>query len=204
MSTTDFNTNFVIHDLILNRKSIRAFAPKPVEHDKLMRLLEAARWAPSASNEQPWRFVVISKDNADLFDAVVRIFVPFYLDWARSAAVLIVAIGRMAWESDGAANPFWEYDLGQCVAYLTIAAEADGLVSGQIGAFNPDRVRQVLEVPAGYKPLTIIALGYPQEPSTNTNEEAKQEGSARTRKSLDEIVFEGRWGISQPAQRREI
>ena len=203
MSTTDNNTNLVIHDLILNRKSSRAFAPQPVEHDKLTRLLEAARWAPSASNEQPWRFVVISKDNADLFDAVVRIFVPFYLDWARSAAVLIVAIGRIAWESDGAANPFWEYDLGQCVAYLTIAAESEGLVSGQIGAFNPDRVRQVLEVPAGYKPLTIVALGYPQEQRKDAGEVAKLEEPARTRKSLDEIVFEGRWGCLRPAQRRE-
>ena len=114
------NPNIAIHELIRNRRSYRTFAPKLVEHDKLVRLLEAARWSPSARNDQPWRFIVVTREDVALFDDVAGTFAAFNLVWAKNAAVFIVAVRRPTWESDGLPNPYSDYDLGQAVAYLTV------------------------------------------------------------------------------------
>jgi len=190
------NTDIAIHDLIRNRRSYRTFAPKPVDHDKLVRLLEAARWSPSARNDQPWRFIVVTREDAALFDDVAGSFAAFNLVWARSAAVFIVAARRQTWEADGLPNPYSDYDLGQAVAYLTVQAESEGLVSRQIGAFNHERVAEILEVPGNYKPLTIVALGYPGESSSLPEDYRQLEDAPRTRKPFGEIAHEGVWGKS--------
>lgn len=183
-----------VRDLLRNRRSHRAFSSKPIEHDKLMRLFEAARWAPSARNEQPWRFVLVSKANSRLFDDIIKTFPPFNFFWAKNAAALIVAIEHRNYEVDGSQNPFSAYDLGESVAYLTVQAEAEGLVSRQIGAFNSERVRDLLEAPGDYHPTTVLAVGYPGEASSLPDEYRSQETAPRRRKSLEEIVFEDNWG----------
>jgi nitroreductase len=193
METTN-NPEIAIHDLIRNRRSHRAFAAKPVDRDKLVRLLEAARWTPSARNDQPWRFVVVPNTNTVHFEGILEGFQRFNSCWAKNAAVFIVAIGRTAWEAGGETNPFSAYDLGQAVAYLTLQAEAEGLVSRQIGAFNSDPIRKVLEVPNGYSLLTVVAMGYPGEVDSLPAEYRSLETAPRTRKALGEIAFDGKWG----------
>ena len=182
---------------IHKRWSPRAFEGRDVPTGELMRLFEAARWAPSAYNEQPWRFLV-GRRGTTTHREIVSSLIPFNQLWAPHAPVLILGVAKTRFSHDDSENRYAFYDLGAATALLTVQAAALGLATHQMGAFDYDAVRSALRVPDDYLLGTVIALGYLGEPSTLANEWIiAQELAPRTRKPLSEIVLSA-WG--EPAR----
>jgi nitroreductase len=174
------------------RRSTRAFAKKPIPQDTLKRLFEAARWAPSSSNEQPWRFIfAINGDPA--FDYIAGTLMPINLDWARNAPVLILVCAALS-RTNGSPNRHAYYDAGQAVGHLTVQALSEGLIQRQMGGFDLDAARAAVALPEGYDPIAVIAIGYPGDPMSLSESARERENAPRIRRRLNEIVFEGAFG----------
>lgn len=194
-------TQVPIHDLIRRRWSPRAFQDLPVEPDKLLSLFEAARWAASASNEQPWAFLVATQEDAKSYEDMLGVLVDFNRGWASKAPVLILTLARTAFEKDGRPNRHAYYDLGQAAAHLALQATALGLTTHQMAGFNVEAARERFAVPAGWEPVSVIALGYPGDPESLTEILRQRETAPRKRKPLEAFVFSGAWGHPAPIAR---
>lgn len=184
-----------IHDLLRRRRSTRAFQTRPVEREKLQRLFEAARWAPSSSNEQPWRFIVATQDRPEEFSALLSTLGEGNRVWAQYAPVLVISVAKKL-KGDGRDNRHAFYDVGQAVTSLILQAVEEGLLARQLGGFSPDKAREALNIPEGYEAVSVIALGYPGDPASLPEEVLVKEKTPRTRKPLSEIVFGGAWDRS--------
>jgi nitroreductase len=191
-------TDFPVHDLIAERWSPRAFSDKPVAPDVLASLFEAARWAPSSSNEQPWAYLVATKDDPEDFAKLVSVLVPFNVTWAQHAPVLALAVAKLAFEKSGAPNRNALYDVGAASAYLTMEATSRGLFVHQMAGYDPGQARQVFEIPAGWEPIAAIAVGYPGDPESLPGPLRDREVAPRTRKPVSAFVMSGSWGKKQP------
>lgn len=186
-----------IHDLIRRRWSPRAFdATRDVARADLLRLFEAARWAPSSMNEQPWRFIVTDRRSTpDAFRALYGALTGRNPGWAGSAPVLALVAVRKTFEAFDAANESAWYDAGQAVALLLIQATSMDLSVRQMEGFDRERARQALAVPAPFEPAIVMAIGYAGEPDSLALEKHRvAETKPRSRKALGQIVFEGSWG----------
>ncbi|TAL12513.1 MAG: nitroreductase [Nitrospirae bacterium] len=192
------DTRHPIHDLLKRRWSPRAFSDRPVEPDTLRSLLEAARWAPSSSNEQPWNFLVATKDDQAEFSRLLSCLMEGNILWAQRAPVLMVSVARMSFEEGGEPNRHAYYDVGQAVADLSVQATALGLFVHQMAGFHPDKVRELYGVPKEFEPVAMIALGYPGDPESLPEKFRTREVAPRGRKPLAEFVFAGRWGKKSP------
>jgi nitroreductase len=175
------------------RWSARAFADREVSKEDLRRVFEAARWAASSNNEQPWRYLVGTRGtqtHRNIFESLVG----FNQHWAGKAPVLILGLARARFAKDDRPNLYAAYDLGAASAYLTLQATALGLNTHQMAGFDREKARALLEIPEGYEFGSVIALGYQDEPETLKNEElVKRETAPRHRKPLSEFVF-AEWG----------
>jgi nitroreductase len=191
-------TQVPIHELISRRWSPRAFSELPVEPDKLLSLFEAARWAASASNEQPWAFLVATREDAKNHDGMLSVLVDFNRSWADKAPVLILSLAHMRFEKNGRPNGHGLYDLGQAVASLSLQATALGLTTHQMAGFNVEAAREHFAVPEGWEPVSVIALGYQGDPDTLTEKLRQRETAQRQRKPLETFVFSGEWGHPFP------
>ncbi|MGH7236266.1 MAG: nitroreductase family protein, partial [Nitrospiraceae bacterium] len=127
---------YPIHDLLQKRWSPRAFSGRAVEADKLRILFEAARWAPSSFNEQPWSFIVATKDDQANFDRLLRCLLEGNRAWARHAPVLRLSVAKLRFEEDGEPNRHAFHDVGLAVENLVIQATALGLVVHQMAGFD--------------------------------------------------------------------
>jgi nitroreductase len=186
-----------ILDVIRHRWSPRAFARgRDVAEKDLRRLFEAARWAPSSRNEQPWRFVVTHRVRTpEAFAGLLGAATSKNQLWAAAAPVLVLVALRSNHEAIEVANPHAWYDAGQAVAFLTLQATAEGISVRQMQGFDPAIARQALEVPPPFEPAVIMAIGYAGDPETLTVAGHREaEIAPRSRRPLDEFVFEGRWG----------
>ncbi|MEO0560904.1 MAG: nitroreductase family protein [Chloroflexota bacterium] len=177
-------TIYPLIDPIENRYSPRDYDPtRPVEPAKLRSLFEAARWAPSSRNQQPWRFIVATKDDPAAYDKLFSILMEGNQRWAHTAPVLMLTMTER--ERDGRVNKNARHDLGQAVAYLTIQAESMGLSLRQMGGIYADKARDLYNVPAEYDVLNGIALGYKVSPGDLAAGNAKP----REREPLSAFVF---------------
>jgi nitroreductase len=190
-------TNFPVHDLIRHRWSPRAFSDKPVDREILASLFEAARWAPSSNNEQPWAYFVATKDNAEDFAKMVGVLVEFNADWAKNAPVLLLAVSRLKFPN-GNPNRNAFYDTGAATALLSVEATARGLAVHQMAGFDPAKAKQVFEIPEDCEPIAAIAIGFPGDPNSLSQKLQDRENAPRTRKPLTEFVMSGRWGHTSP------
>jgi len=174
---------------IHERWSARSFAAREVSAGALKKVFEAARWAPSSFNEQPWRYLVGRRGGGTwqkIFDALGD----FNKKWAHTAPVLILGTTRTHFSHNGAENRFAVYDLGAASSYLVLEAAVLGLTAHQMAGFDPEMARQALAIPGGYAIGAVIALGYQGEPAVLGDQNLiERETAARTRKPLDEIVF---------------
>jgi nitroreductase len=191
-------TEFPVHDLIRNRWSPRAFSDKPVPLDVLRSLFEAARWAASSYNEQPWTFLVATKDDPENFAKMLSVLVEFNAGWAKHAPVLALAVAELAFHGNGNLNRNAFYDVGAASAQLTFEANSRGLLVHQMAGYDGDKARQVFEIPAGWEPIAAIAIGYPGDPESLPQPLRDRELTPRTRKRLSEFVMTGRWGHTSP------
>jgi len=188
-------TKVPIHEPIGRRWSPRAFSERPVQPEKLLSLFEAARWASSSSNEQPWAFIVATNADPKNYEAMLGVLVDFNRGWARKAPVLILTLAHTQFDKDGHPNRHALYDLGQAAANLSLQATAIGLATHPMAGFNVEAARQRFAVPEGWEPVSVIALGYPGDPGSLDDTLRQRELAQRQRKPLSSFVFSGTWGV---------
>jgi nitroreductase len=179
--------------IIHQRWSARAFADRDVAATDLKRVFEAARWAASSNNEQPWRFVVGRRGTAT-HEKIFASLMGSNQGWAGKAPVLILGVAKTKFSHNESPNGYAVYDLGAASSYLTLQAAALGMTTHQMAGFDKEKARKLLEIPEEYAFGAVIALGYQGEPETLANETLiERETAARARKGLEEIVF-AEWG----------
>jgi nitroreductase len=188
--------DFIIHPLLSQRRSPRAFSSKMIEPKTLGRLLEAARWAPSSSNEQPWSFIVASKEKPEEFARMLGCLVEFNQSWAKEAPVLLLSVARLNSASSGKPNRHALHDVGQAIASLTVQAMAEGLFVHQMAGFDAEKARREFAIPEGYEPVAVAAIGYLGDANSLPEKLRERELAPRQRKPLKEFVYEGIWGQS--------
>jgi len=164
-----------LHPLISQRWSPRAFDSKLVEKDKLAQLFEAARWSSSCFNDQPWTFIVVTKDDTVNYQKLLDCLVPANVIWAQVAPVLGLVIAQKNFKHNGKPNAWAEYDAGQATATLVLQA-----------------------IPETARPVAAIAIGYAGETSNLPTELQERETAPRNRHPLSSFVFTGEWGSSAP------
>jgi len=182
-----------VNDLIRDRWSPRAFSEKLIAPDVLRTLFEAARWAPSSNNEQPWAFIVATRDDKENFVKLLSTLVEFNAGWARHAAVLGIAVSKLNFEK-GNPNRNAYYDTGAASVLLTIEAVHQGLVTHQMAGFDPQKAKQIFGIPEGWEPIAAMAIGYPGDPSSLPEKLRDRELAPRTRKAISDFVMTGHWG----------
>jgi len=190
-------TQFPIHELLKKRWSPRAFDDRLVEREKLRSLFEAARWAPSSNNEQPWRFLVATKDNTAEHDRLFTCLVEGNQRWAHRAPVLLLSVAKLEFE-DGSPNRHALHDTGMAVENLVIQAVALGLVAHQMAGFRIDQARADCQIPEGYEPVAMIAIGYPGDPALLSDRLRAREIQPRVRKTATEFVYSTTWEHPSP------
>ncbi len=183
-----------VHELIRERWSPRVFADRSIPAEEAKSLLEAAQWAPSSYNAQPWAFFVATRDEPEAFERLLSCLVPFNQSWAKSASMLVITAARATFEHNGKPNAHAWHDVGLAIAQLTIQAQSLGLGVHQMAGIDVGKTRETLVVPEGWDPVTGVAIGYPADLESLPEEVRAKELGARERKPLSEIVFGGRWG----------
>jgi len=186
-------TKYPIHDLLKRRWSPRAFSDRDVEPEKLQNLFEAARWAASSYNAQPWNFIYATRKEPDAYARVLSCFVEFNQGWAKNAPVIGVSVAKLNFD-DGRANRHAYHDVGQAAAYLAIEATAEGLQLHQMAGIIVDKARDVLGIPEGYDPVAGFTLGYPGDLHKLSDTLRERETGPRQRKEASTFVHDGMWG----------
>lgn len=184
---------------IAQRWSPYAYEPRPVERQKLMQCLEAARWAASSYNEQPWSLIVAERSDTAAFNKMLSVLVPGNQEWARNAGVLILTVVKRHFSRNNSPNRVCEHDIGLMAGNLVLQATALGLAAHQMAGVELSKARQVYQIPEGHDPLTAIALGYPAGPGSSVDLKlAERDATPRARKPLREFVFGDRFGATSP------
>ena len=189
-------TDHPVHDLIATRWSPYGFEDRAVSREDLLSLLEAARWAPSSYNEQPWAFIVATREDSQEFQRAVGCLVEGNQAWAQRAPVLLLCLISRNFTRNGKPNAAAEHDLGLAAASLTLEATARGLSVHQMIGIVADKIRSEYQVPEGYDPLTAIAIGYAAKLDDVPAELRDRDRERRGRKPLSEFVFGGKFGAA--------
>ncbi len=187
-------TDHPVHELISARWSPYAFADRPVSAADLASLFEAARWAPSSYNEQPWSFILATRDNAGEHGRLLSCLVEGNQVWAKNAPVLALGCTRLNFKRNGQPNAAAVHDLGLATANLMLEATARGLSVHAMIGIVPDRVRVVYQVPEGVQPLTALAIGYAGDPSVLPEHLRNRDDARRLREPMAALLFAGSWG----------
>jgi nitroreductase len=178
------------------RWSPRAFSERLVEPEKLASMFEAARWTASCYNEQPWSFIVATRDDAAEFARLLGCLIEGNQAWVARAPVLIVSVARLNFAQSGKPNRHAIYDVGQATAHLILQATAMGLFAHPMAGFHPDKVRELYGVPEGFEPVAAIAAGYPGDPAALSESLRQRELAPRVRRPQAEFVMRGRFRVS--------
>ena len=172
-----------IHELLRQRFSPRSFEKRSIPKETIRTLLEAARWAPSSFNEQPWRFVVATPEDPREFERLLACLVPENQVWAKDASVLILSIAKLHFSHNNTPNNHAFHDVGLGVTQLIVQASHFGLSVHQMAGFNSNTARSTYSIPEEFTPVTVIAVGYSNETQPNS----------RSRLSQNQIVFGKSW-----------
>ena len=187
-----------IHELVSHRWSPRAFDTRPVEPEKLRSLFEAARWASSSYNAQPWFYIVATKDEPETYNRILQSFIEFNQGWAKNAPVLAISVARLKFEHNGEPNRHAFHDVGSASANLALQATALGLQVHQMAGIIPEKARELFKIPEGYEAVAGMALGYPGDPESLSDQMKERELAPRQRKAVASFVFGGEWGKTSP------
>ena len=182
-----------VNPLMLNRWSPRAMSGEEISDEDLMRLFEAARWAPSSYNGQPWRFIY-AKRNTEYWDSLFNLMATSNKTWAKNAAVLVVIISRKNFEFNEQPSVTHQFDSGSAWENLALQAETQHLVTHGMQGFDYQKARDDLAIPDSYDVMAMIAIGKPA-PKEILPSELQQRESPSDRKPLSELIMEGRFRI---------
>lgn len=175
------------------RWSPRSFSDREVSRETLAKMFEAARWAASSFNEQPWRFLVGTR-GSETYQRIFEALGEFNQKWARTAPILIIGAALNKFSHNGTPNRFAFYDLGAAASYMTLQAAALGVHTHQMAGFDQDKARALLGIPEDYAIGSVIAMGYQDEPEKLGDPTLiEREIAPRSRKPLHEFVLEA-WG----------
>ena len=188
--------DYPIDDLIAERWSPYVFDSRPVAAHDLKALFEAARWAPSSYNEQPWRYIVATNEHAEEFERLLSCLVEGNQAWAKHAPVLALGVVSLLFDRNGKPNSCAQHDLGLASATLLFEATKRGLSVHQMVGILPERAMEVYNVPADFQVMTGIAIGYRGSPDAGDEKLAERDRAPRTRRAITEFVFSGNWGQS--------
>jgi nitroreductase len=192
------DTHYPVEDLISKRWSPLAFAERLVEPEKLRSVLEAARWAASSYNEQPWSFIIATRDNQAEFELLLSCLAEGNQVWAKNAPVLMLSVAKLHFERNGVENRHAFHDVGAAAAQLALQATSLGLFIHQMAGFDVAKATEVYNIPQGYQPVAAIALGYLGDPQSLTEKYQQREQSPRHRKTIESFVFSGSWNQTSP------
>ncbi len=190
-------TTLAIDDEISKRWSARAIdSSKPVEPAKIERMLEAARWAASCFNDQPWRYLVWNKhQDQDTWDEAMGTLAEKNQLWARSAPILMLSCANESFSHNGKPNRHAQYDTGSATHNLHIQGVAEGLVVHQMAGFDKNAAKEKFGIPDGVTPMAMIAVGYPGTLADLDEQFHEGENADRVRKPQTEFVFANRWPV---------
>jgi nitroreductase len=191
------STEAPIHELIRERWSPRAFSDKSIPAEILRSLFEAARWAPSSSNEQPWAYIVATKEEAENFAKMLGVLVEFNADWAKHAPVLALSVAHLK-TREGKPNRVALHDVGSASAQLTFEANSRGLFVHQMAGFDAEKAREAFGIPVDWEPVAAMAIGYPGNADSLPQKLRERELAPRARKPLKEFVMTGTWRRTAP------
>lgn len=178
-----------IHQIIRERYSTVTFSTKEIEEEKIAMLMEAARWAPSAYNEQPWRFIVGIKGKGENYETIYNCLVDANKHWAQYAPVLIISVAVKNSSVTGKLNRFAQYDTGMAVGNLLAQATSMGLYVHQMGGYNAQKAKEVFDLNDNYELMAAMAIGYKGELDLFPDDLKEREIKKRIRKPLDEFFL---------------
>jgi len=179
-----------IHKLITDRWSPVAFDDRAVDQETIHLLFEAAKWAPSSRNSQPWRFIYVTKEMPE-YSIFLDLMSEYNRIWASSAPLLVLPLAQVISTYKNRPDRLAFYQAGMAVGNLLIQATAMGLFVHQIGGYDFERAREVLSIPSRYEPMTILAIGYKGDISKLPEKYAERENTERTRKEISEFLVRG-------------
>ena len=185
-----------VQQLIIRRWSPYAFADRPVSDEDLRSVFEAGRWSASSFNEQPWRYIIATRASPMEFVRLLSCLEDGNQVWAKAAPVLAIGCTTMYLSQNGQPNAAAEHDLGLANATLTLEATSRGLSVHQMIGILPDKARDLYGIPAGFRPLTGLAIGYVGDPGLLPDDLRIRDLTQRTRRPLSEFVFGGQWGMA--------
>ncbi|MEH1917711.1 nitroreductase family protein [Nostoc sp.] len=194
MSEKKALTDYPIHELLAERWSPYAFQDRPVSQADLRSLFEAARWSASSYNEQPWSYLVATKENPDHFQQLLSCLVEANQIWAQNAPVLALGIASLRFTRNNEDNKAAIHDLGLASGNLVVEATARGICVHEMIGILPDKARDLFDIPEGFEAWTAMAIGYQGNPITLPDALKERDLSPRQRKPLDQFVFSGKWG----------
>ncbi len=181
-----------VHELITHRRSSVLFSEKALSKEIIESLFEAARWAPSSMNQQPWRFIYIIKDDP-IYSEWLACLSEKNQEWARNAPLLVLTVAQVISDYNNRENPYAIHDTGMAYSNLVFQASSLGLSAHPMGGFDKNRIISITEIPDGYKPVLVAAIGYKSASNEFPQHLVDRENSQRKRKLLNEIVFRGKF-----------
>ena len=198
MNTKQAATDHPILKLLSERWSPYGFEDRPVPEADLRSLFEAARWAASSYNEQPWNYLVATREDAVEFERLLGCLVESNQVWAKTAPVLVLAVVSLQFAKNKQDNRAAVHDLGLAAGNLLVEATARGLFVHQMIGILPDKAREVYQIPEHFEAWTALAIGYKADPATLPDTLRERDLTPRQRKPLGKFVFTGKWGQSSP------
>jgi len=186
-------TDHPITDLIARRWSPRGYDPsRPVSRDDLMSLLDAARWAPSSANEQPWRYLVFDQSDLDALAKAHDCLAPGNA-WAKAAPVLMLSVARLTYTRNGKPNRHAGHDVGAASGSMAIQAVALGLWIHQMGGYDAEKARLYFGIPEDCEPMAMIAVGYMLPEKDIAPDIVQRDQAPRSRQPISAMAFGGHW-----------
>ncbi len=176
-------------EIIFKRYSPVIFSEKEVDHEMLLQLFEAARWAPSAFNEQPWRFIVCPKKDSKQYEKLFDCLADTNKEWAKSAPVLILVMAKKFSSYNGKPNPYHQYDTGMAMMNFIIAAMEQGIYVHQMGGYSQEKAREHFNITEEYSLISVAAVGYHGDIASLPEHLQKRALKPRTRKEIAELLI---------------
>jgi nitroreductase len=195
MLTKTAPTQFALHDIIVNRWSPLAFdANRPITHEQILTLLEAASWAPSANNVQPWRYLVFNKTTAaEAWQQAFSCLAEGNQIWVKNAPILLLATTHNFFPHNGQPNRWAQYDCGAASENICLQATNMGLMVHQMGGFDPHKAHELFDIPHDFTCMSMLAIGYQAEHQILEGQYQERELAERHRKPLEQVFFLDRW-----------
>ena len=198
MTDKKASTDYPIHELLAERWSPYGFEDRSVDQADLRSLFEAARWAASSYNEQPWSFIVATRENPEEFARLLSCLVEANQGWAKAAPVLVLGVVSLKFSRNSKDNRAAVHDLGLAAGNLVVEATARGLCVHQMIGILPDKGREVYKIPEHYEAWTAMAIGYKADPAKLPDALKERDLTPRQRKPLSQFVFTGKWEQPSP------